>query len=114
MGRVVMFMVCKLTWSECSEVVALEASVRSCCISGDGAADVPDAPEVAPDDVAAEVPDEPEVWEVAVEDLCPHPAIAATSAAANTIATTGVEGRRETRRWEICACDIKPFMASLC
>src|SRR4051812_22473728 len=111
-GKVVMLVVCRFTCRECSAVVALEASCRSCCASGEAAADVPDAPG---DAGAAEDPAAPDVWEVPVEDLLPHPVMTvAASAAANKIATAGVESRREMRRCEICACVIKPFMASLC
>jgi hypothetical protein len=114
-GRVVTFTVCRFTCRECSAVVALEESCRSCCASGEVAPGVADAPDVPDDDVAAEDPAAPDVWELPVEDLLPQPVMTvATSAAANRIATAGVEGRREIRRCEICACVIKPFMASLC
>lgn len=112
-----MFVVCRLTCSECKAVVALELSCRSCEASGDGVLEVPDAaPDVAEVAEDPEDPDAPEVWDVPVEDFDPHPVITvATSAAANKIATdTGVERRREACRWEVCACEIKPFMASLC
>ncbi|WP_289624953.1 MULTISPECIES: hypothetical protein [Mycobacterium] len=94
--------------------MALELSCSNCCASGEGAADEPElAPEVADEAADPEVAD---VEDVAVEFLFPHPVMTvATTAAANTIATDGrVQDRQETRRWEICACEIKPFMASLC
>ena len=109
-----MLVVSRLTWMLRSAVVALELSCRSCWPCGDGAPDVADD---APDD--ADEPADPDVCDVEelpVLDLPPQPVMTvATRAAANKIATdTVVEGRRETGRWEICACGIKPFMASLC
>ncbi len=92
--------------------MALEQSCSSCEASGE--AEAPGVELVAGDD--DDVPDEEVVEELPVVDFCPHPdANSASSAAANTIAIDlGREERREGGRWEICACVIKPFMASLC
>jgi hypothetical protein len=78
---------------------------------------VPGVPVIAgADDDDEDIPDEDVVEEPAVDDFCPHPeAKSARSAAANTIAIDlGCEERRERGRWEMCTCEIKPFMASLC
>jgi len=69
------------------------------------AAAVPDA-EVVPDaDVVGDV-----------SDLVPHPDKTSAESDANANAATAHDGfgRRETRRLEVCACDIRSFMVSLC
>ncbi|MGO9510350.1 MAG: hypothetical protein ACLPXZ_24540 [Mycobacterium sp.] len=94
--------------------MALEQSCSSCEACGE--AEAPGVELVAGDDDDDDAPDEEVVEELPVVDFCPHPeANSASSAAANTIAIDlECEERREGGRWEICACVIKPFMASLC
>ncbi|BBX73954.1 hypothetical protein MSHI_18600 [Mycobacterium shinjukuense] len=88
-------------------MVALELSCRICAACGEGAPDVT---------VAAEVPVGPAVGEVAVVDFFPQPVMTVAKSAVATKITIDprVTGGRELRRWELCACAIKPFMASLC
>ncbi|CKT22085.1 Uncharacterised protein [Mycobacterium tuberculosis] len=92
-GRVERLFTVTTTWTECRPFVALELSCRICWASGDG---------------------DPGLGELAVVGFFPHPATTvAKSVAAIRIATAPrLEGRRGG--WEPHACEIKPFMFSLC
>jgi len=98
-------------WTVRRVSVVLALSATTFAASGVAAAVVAVA-DAVPD--AEVVPDADVVCDVS--DLVPHPdkTSAESDATANAATAHDGFGRRRTRRVEVCACDIRSFMVSLC